>query len=456
MKIRALFWAAASIAVVSSLGSARPAQADEMEQKRQAEVGLRAGDTLSRQNGALAEGLLPSEILDAYKRGDWTNKIADWPDGKMVHEKEFDEGTKANAENLTVDASGGIVDKRTGRQPERIIGFPFPKIEPGDANAGVKVYWNYLYQYFNVGNSKNFVDLVWVSRTGVDRVSTQEVYFLYYDGQKPKYEPSPNPLNLLEQFIAISTSPADLYGTTALDWRYRDSGKRDSVWAYVPALRRIRALSPSNRSDGFLGSDMSQDDGPFFDGKAEDFTWKLVGETEMFRIADPYSLRGETEVTPLPDGGWRAHFKPGPIAGFEDPSWKGVPWAPEGPVLAKRRMWIVEAVPKDKYYLYGKIQLYIDKETFEGAWNRKFSWTGELLNTYVPTGFLNAASTAKDGSKEWFWGAGLAYQGALNVKMDRATVSGFPLKNRESAVNDRRMNYDPSFFDYQTLYRFGK
>ncbi|NJR44255.1 hypothetical protein HC761_02160 [bacterium] len=35
----------------------------------------------------------------------------------------------------------------------------------------------------------------------------------------------------------------------------------------MPALRRVRAVSPANRSDGFLGSDMSQDDGPFFDGK---------------------------------------------------------------------------------------------------------------------------------------------------------------------------------------------
>jgi hypothetical protein len=41
-------------------------------------------------------------------------------------------------------------------------------------------------------------------------------------------------------------------------------------------------------------------------------------------------------------------------------------------------------------------------------------------------------------------------------EMDRATVSGFPLKNRDNAVNDRRMMYDSSFFDYQTLYRFGK
>jgi hypothetical protein len=201
---------------------------------------------------------------------------------------------------------------------------------------------------------------------------------------------------------------------------------------------------------------MSQDDGQFFDGKPEDFTWKLAGETEMYRLADPFSLKGEVERTARPGGGWRNRFKPGAFVGFEDPGWTGSPWAPIPAVLARRKLWIVEAVPKDKYYLYGKIQLYIDKENFEGAWNRKFSWTGELLNTYIAAGFRNAESVAPDGAHEWFWGANLAYQAALNLKMDRATVSGFTLRSRENAVNDRRMMYEPSFFDYQTLYRFGK
>ncbi|MGH7823135.1 MAG: DUF1329 domain-containing protein [Candidatus Binatia bacterium] len=434
----------------------RAAAAEDMNQKRLEEIGLDPETTLSAENAHLAEGWLPPEILDAYRKGEWKNQIVAWPNGANTYSKEFVEGTKRNGESLDVADDGGIVDKRTGKQPEHILGYPFPNIDPKDPKVGIKVYWNFLYMYYNVGNSRNFVDLVWVSRQGVDRVAGQEVYFFYNDAQKEAYLPKSNPLNLLQQFIATTTHPADLYGTTALQWRYRDPGKRDSNWAYVPALRRVRALSPANRSDGFLGSEMSQDDGPFFDGKPEDFEWKLVGEAQMLRIVDPYSMRGETERTALPEGGWRSKFKPGPIAGFEDPSWKGVPWAPVGPALAKRDCWIIEAIPKDRYYLYGKVQLYIDKETFQGAWNRKFSWDGELLNTYMPTGFLNAKSVAPDGAEEWFWGSALAYQAAINVKMDRATVTGFPLKNRESAVNDRRMMYEPGFFDYQTLYRFGK
>src|SRR5262249_1545669 len=155
-----------------------------------------------------------------------------------------------------------------------------------------------------------------------------DVNFLRYDGQPERYRMK-NPENFDMQFLANAMSPTDLYGTASLTWRYRDSDKRDSNWVYVPALRRVRAVSPANRSDGFLGSDMSQDDGPFFDGKPADFTWKLIGQKDMLRIVDPLSLQGKTVSVWLPGGGWRAKW-PADLKslGYLDPNWKGYGWAP--------------------------------------------------------------------------------------------------------------------------------
>ena len=42
-----------------------------------------------------------------------------------------------------------------------------------------------------------------------------------------------------------------------------------------------------------------------------------------------------------------------------------------------------------------------------------------------------------------------------NVKADRATVSGMNGPG-DDPPNDRRIPLDPGFFDYQSLYRFGK
>ena len=44
-----------------------------------------------------------------------------------------------------------------------------------------------------------------------------------------------------------------------------DYGQERIFLQLVPALRRVRAVSPANRSDGYLGSDISGDDGFFFD-----------------------------------------------------------------------------------------------------------------------------------------------------------------------------------------------
>jgi hypothetical protein len=51
-------------------------------------------------------------------------------------------------------------------------------------------------------------------------------------------------------------------------------------------------------------------------------------------------------------------------------------------------------------------------------------------------------------------GGGIVTQIAENVKNDRATAAG--IEAREDVPQDRYIPLDPGFFDYQTLYRFGK
>jgi hypothetical protein len=419
-----------------------------------AEDGLGPGDTLDRTTWQRAKELLPAEVLAHYERGDYVNRLESF-DETMEWEPAWHEATRWNREHLTVNDKGTIIDKATGKQPPYVFGNPFPAVDAQDPEAGIKILWNNYYQYYHNGNSRNVVNLTWVSPRGIDRSAGQDVYFLYYDGQPEDLRPRSNPNNLLLQSIATTLNPADLQGTTALIWRFRDSDQRDAVWSYVPALRRVRAVSPTNRSDGFLGSDMSQDDGPFFDGKPEDFVWKLVGERETLALADPYRLKRDCVSEALPGGGWSTTFKDVPMSGFQKPGWDGVAWAPVSHVLLRRPVWVIEGVPKDKYYLYGKMQLYIDRETYQGSWNRKFSWKGELLNT------LQVAATgpnrSPDGGKHYFSsgvGGCTTAQIAENVKLNRATVANVDPKTKP--INYRGIPLSPSFFDHATLARFGK
>ena len=413
---------------------------------------LKPGMILDQSNWQLARDLLPPEILQHYQRGEFANTIIEWQ-GPQRWSQAFLAATEQNANALTVNDKGSIVEKATGASPAYLVGIPFPKVTADDPQAAIKILWNQYLTWWYTGNFHDQIMMNWVSPRGVEHSVIQNVYFLYYQGQPREYVPPANPNDLLAQFLAVTESPADVYGTTALSWRYRDSDKRDAMWAYVPALRRARAVSPSNRSDGFLGSDMSQDDGPFFDGKPEDFTWKLVGEQEVLRLFDQFSLSDEMGRVLLPGGGERLLYKKVPIVGFQDPAWKGLPWAPVTTTLVRRRCWIIEGVPKDKYYLFGKIQLYIDKEDYRGAYNRKFSWQGELMNSYAVFAWRNTPSVLN--KEDYYMPRFIMYQGAENVKLNRATVITAPL-DQGDPYSDRRLKLSPDFFQLQSLGRMGK
>jgi len=414
---------------------------------------LKPGDVLNQTNWQKAEGLLPPEILKHYEKGEYVNPIVDWPAGKFVWPPDFRAGSEKNAGQLDVDATGTVVEKGTGKQPAYVLGHPFPIIDPADPKAGTKVLWNFLYRTWYFGTLHAESQLNWVAAKKLERRADVDVSFEYYDGV-PEGERRPNPDNFSVRFLTITTSPADLNGTAALSWRYRDPAKRDSNWAYVPALRRVRAVSPANRSDGFLGSDMSQDDGPLFDGKPEDFTWTLKGEVDQLRLVDPLSLKGESDQVWLPGGGWRGLWPDLKFLGYMDPDWKGTAWAPVTGALAKRRFYVISGVPKDKYYLYGRIDLYIDKETFQGAWNRKFSWQGELLNTLQVMAFIPKAFTRPDGKVDYNQGSNMAFQCAENIQKNQATVAG--IKSNPKGGFDARVTFGDTYFAVDALSHHGK
>lgn len=416
--------------------------------------GLEPGMILNKQTWQHAEGLLPPEILKHYREGDYINPIVAWPTDHYVWPEDFAAASKANEGKYDIGEQGQVIEKATGKQPPYLLGFPFPTIDEADPKAAQKVIWNFFYRTWYFGNSKNESQVNWVNRRGLERRTDVEASFRYFDGV-PEDEREKNPLNLLNQFLTVVKTPVDVNGTAALSWRYRDPTQRDSSWSFVPALRRVRAVSPANRSDGFLGSDMSQDDGPFFDGKAEDFEWKMIGSKDMLRLVDPLSLEEKGKFEWMPNGGWRAQWPDLPFIGYMDDKWQGVPWASASGALAVRPHWVIQAVPKDKYYLYGRMELYVDKTTYQGSWNSKYSWKGELLNTYQVMAFMPKQVTRPtNGKVEWVQGSSMAYQCAENIKRDQATVAG--IKSTPRSGFDSKIVFDSNYFEMSALSRFGK
>src|SRR5581483_6625473 len=406
-----------------------------------------SGTILGKENCQIAKGALPDEILQFYCRGDYENPIRKSANGKGLFDNpRLTEVSAKNEGKYDVNDQGTVVDVATGTRPDFMVGFPFPKVDPNDPKAGAKLAWNYFYRVYWEGGFHTESPVNWISRAdGLQRRFNVDVHFKYYDGAPPEIQQriKGNPLNLLSRTLGLVTEPADLNGIVSLNWRYRDADHKDNAWSYVPALRRVRAINPNNRADGLLGSDISEDDGPYFDGKPEEFNFKLVGQTTILAHYDGPGLDSDgsnvhklepgakvSTLVTIREPAWQVISPKLRVIWSDAPGWQSEPkqlaaWAPVQYALVPRKVWVVEATPKDKYYIYGKQTLYLDQLNYNGYWKNKFDWKGEALNNYAIPGTMWFKVDGAPGYTKGGGGGNIAV--ALNYKGDRATVTGMPI-----------------------------
>ena len=76
--------------------------------------------------------------------------------------------------------------------------------------------------------------------------------------------------------ITYFLSPANVRDTALLTWDYDGVEKDDDQWLYLPALKKVRRISASDRGDYFMGTDFT-----FEDIKKTpelgDYIWTLIG-----------------------------------------------------------------------------------------------------------------------------------------------------------------------------------
>jgi len=82
--------------------------------------------------------------------------------------------------------------------------------------------------------------------------------------------------------VIFYLSPKNIKDTAFLTYDYPDADRDDDQWLYLPAMRKVRRISASDRGDYFLGTDFT-----FEDIKLEtrvslkDYTFKTLGESEV-------------------------------------------------------------------------------------------------------------------------------------------------------------------------------
>lgn len=60
--------------------------------------------------------------------------------------------------------------------------------------------------------------------------------------------------------VIFYLSPSNVKNTAFLTWDYPEAHKDDDQWLYLPAMRKVRRISASDRGDYFLGTDLTYED----------------------------------------------------------------------------------------------------------------------------------------------------------------------------------------------------
>lgn len=78
-----------------------------------------------------------------------------------------------------------------------------------------------------------------------------------------------------DRSIVTFIAPADIKGTKLLTWAH--AAGSDDQWLFLPALKRVKRISSSNKTGSFMGSEFSYED--LSSTEVGSFTYEFVDET---------------------------------------------------------------------------------------------------------------------------------------------------------------------------------
>ena len=105
--------------------------------------------------------------------------------------------------------------------------------------------------------------------------------------------------------LSYFESPADIRGTSYLNFDWDDPDRDDDSWLYLPSLQRVKRLATGDRSDSFLGSDFTYADINGFE--IDWYDYRFITESEIVDGQDCWVI----EVTPKPEFRKRAEDETG-------------------------------------------------------------------------------------------------------------------------------------------------
>ncbi len=105
-----------------------------------------------------------------------------------------------------------------------------------------------------------------------------------------RYRKDFGPAGKDEKSISSFLSPPDIKNTAYLTFEWDAEEKDDTSWLFLPALKKVKRLASSDKSDAFLGSDFTYTD--LKSSKREFWDYTLIKESEAVDGHDCWVVEG--------------------------------------------------------------------------------------------------------------------------------------------------------------------
>jgi hypothetical protein len=243
-----------------------------------------------------------------------------------------------------------------------------------------KIANNRSYRSYIAGDVQNVFSTDYIRTSGYGRSTKGQMHQMVMDGN-PKAVSRRNPDRVEKYQIFLGTAPYDIAGTAVMTWRYLDPHEQDNTFAYVPAVRRVRRMSPGNRSDALFGSDFAVDDAGGYDGKVTAMEWKFLRRQEALL---PFPIPGFSRLMEGEEGAWQTSENiEEMVYGYQKEGWQGAKWAPVNWIWVKQPVYVLEMKSKDPYYNYGSQDVWFHADTYVVVYKTIRDKSGRQWKTFM-------------------------------------------------------------------------
>ncbi|MGH8010391.1 MAG: DUF1329 domain-containing protein, partial [Candidatus Binatia bacterium] len=273
-----------------------------------------------------------------------------------------------------------------------------------------------------------------VTHTGFldQRVSIIPVLYLPRAGF-PEHLYQIKPGQELYRWLQQSVSPPESYGTQTLFIGYRTDQRfttKLDMFAYTPALRRIRRQPQPRREDRLPNSASTIDD--LLGRDAWEFSWRMLG-TDILHDTVRFPVTLQHTVLTNEEGAYiNVPVSEIKLMGKEYPDYTA-----EGGVPC----YVVEAMPKEEWlphYYTGKLIYWLDKRSFFPLRIEEYNREGNLM-------FINTRIATRANPKLGERGYAVLFDLWWDIPLDLMTASIHGIIGKEWSEKDKEAFFNPGF-----------